>query len=71
MYVCSCFAITAGQIREAVENGVLTFAELSKKTGLGTRCHICPRGAKAIFNRARQRKSSQGVPPLVVTELKR
>jgi bacterioferritin-associated ferredoxin len=68
MYVCACCAITDGQVREAVENGVLTFAELSEKTGLGTRCHVCPSGAKAIFNQARKCKNNQGRPPEIATD---
>lgn len=62
MYVCSCHVVTDGDIREAVKDGVRTFAELSRKTKLGTNCHICARSAKAIFNEALRLKNESSIP---------
>jgi bacterioferritin-associated ferredoxin len=59
MHVCSCHDVTTGQIEEAVENGVCSFAELSRKTGLGRECHFCARSGKAIFYEALRRKQSR------------
>ena len=39
--VCSCFNITNGMIKDAVDSGATTFEEVQEITGVGTACGIC------------------------------
>ena len=39
--VCSCFNVTNGMIKEAVENGATTLEEVQDATGAGTACGAC------------------------------
>ena len=41
MYVCICNGVTDRQIREAVEAGCDTVAELTMRTGCGSTCGTC------------------------------
>ena len=56
--VCSCFVITAGDIKKAVEKGVTTFDELQEETGLGTACGMCEEEAKEILYKFMSQKKS-------------
>lgn len=39
--VCSCYSITNGMIKEAVDNGASTLEEVQEKTSAGTACGVC------------------------------
>lgn len=39
--VCSCLNVTNGMIKDAVDSGCSTLAEVQEKTGAGTACCIC------------------------------
>jgi len=41
MYVCVCNAVTDSHIRNAVDDGVRTFKQLSRATGCGSTCGSC------------------------------
>ena len=49
MYICLCQGVTDTAIRRAVDQGVETVAELSMKTGAGTRCGSCVPMAREIM----------------------
>lgn len=60
MYICSCFAVTDHQIRDAVKEGdVPNFRGLCKKLKCCTNCGICAKSAKAIFDAARAKKRQE------------
>ncbi|MET1255460.1 (2Fe-2S)-binding protein [Aliikangiella maris] len=50
MYVCICNAVTDSQIKEAMHNGLTTFAEIQHHLGVGNCCGRCVDSAKAIVN---------------------
>ena len=50
MYMCSCRAVTDGQIRKEVENGCPTWKDLVHRTEVATQCGTCARDAKALFD---------------------
>ncbi|MDD6023027.1 MAG: (2Fe-2S)-binding protein [Oscillospiraceae bacterium] len=39
--ICFCGGVTAGEIKEAVENGALTVEAVGEATGAGTHCGGC------------------------------
>ena len=39
--VCTCYGITNGMIKEAVDAGANTLAEVQEKTEAGTACGAC------------------------------
>ena len=39
--VCSCYSVTNGMIKEAVENGATTLEEVQDATDAGTACGAC------------------------------
>jgi len=41
VYICICNGVTDHQIREAVENGCASLAELTMRTGCGSNCGSC------------------------------
>ncbi|GIU36763.1 bacterioferritin-associated ferredoxin [Shewanella colwelliana] len=49
MYVCLCHAITDTQIREAVDHGDLSLADVKKRLGVGNQCGKCTRMASEII----------------------
>lgn len=53
MYICSCHAVTDGQIKESVASGTSTFRELCQKLKCSTQCGICAHSAKEVFDQAR------------------
>lgn len=59
MYICSCFAVTDHQIRDAVKDGVKTWKSLTKQLKCSTNCGTCAQGAKAIFDQALSAKREQ------------
>ena len=48
MYICICKAVTDGQIRAAVEDGVTSISGLRKTLGCSTQCGKCARHVKQI-----------------------
>ncbi len=39
--VCSCFNVTNGMIKDAIESGATTLEEVQEATGAGTACGAC------------------------------
>lgn len=53
MYICNCFAVTDGQIKDSVASGTGTFRELCKELKCSTNCGICAISAKEVFDQAK------------------
>lgn len=66
MYVCLCNGVTERAVREAVDEGVRTFRELSFKTGCGTQCGSCIPVARALLREQIAEADPHGAPPLQV-----
>lgn len=49
MYVCLCHAITDTQIKQAVDQGDTSLADLKKRLGVGSQCGKCTRMASEII----------------------
>jgi bacterioferritin-associated ferredoxin len=49
MIVCVCKAVSDRHIRSAVNGGICSVTELSRKTGLGTCCGKCVPEARATI----------------------
>ncbi|MBS2000505.1 MAG: (2Fe-2S)-binding protein [Cyanobacteria bacterium SZAS LIN-5] len=59
MYICSCNAVTDGQIKRCVtDEGVCTWRELMQKTKVGTQCGICAKYAFALFKELKAAKDN-------------
>ena len=39
--VCNCLSVTGGMIKDAVDSGASTLAEVQEATGAGTACGAC------------------------------
>lgn len=52
MYICLCNAVTDGDIRRAVADGVRTFSELQARTGCSDCCGCCEPEARATLDAA-------------------
>ena len=50
MYICICHAVSDSAIRQAVEQGVDNFRDLSFRTGCGTQCGSCVQQAREIMD---------------------
>ena len=48
MYVCLCKAVTDRQIRESINGGACSYAEVRQQLGVATQCGKCSRQAKTI-----------------------
>ena len=48
--VCNCQNVTAGMIKEAIDNGATTLEEVQKITGAGTVCGSCVDNVKRIVD---------------------
>jgi bacterioferritin-associated ferredoxin len=59
MYVCVCHAVTDGQIREAVCEGIGTLRELRAALGVASRCGRCAECARDILSEALKQASGQ------------
>lgn len=57
MYVCLCKSITDRQIRETVQNGANSFAEVRRELGVSTQCGKCGQLAKSIVDTAIMKKT--------------
>ena len=62
MYVCLCHGVTDNAIREAVDQGVGSFKELSFKTGCATQCGSCASTAKEILKEAKAERRTIVLP---------
>jgi len=51
MYVCICNAVTDSDIRNAVEEGVVSMKQLRLTTGCGSTCGSCDEMADEILQR--------------------
>ncbi|WP_437679397.1 (2Fe-2S)-binding protein [Sorangium sp. So ce131] len=52
MYVCLCMGVCDREIREAINEGACSVAEVMECTGAGTRCGSCePTIAKLVGDR--------------------
>ncbi|ASJ95570.1 MULTISPECIES: bacterioferritin-associated ferredoxin [Shewanella] len=49
MYVCLCHAITDKQIKEAVDQGDMSLADVKRRLGVGNQCGKCSRMATDII----------------------
>ncbi len=52
MYVCLCKAVTDRQIRETINGGACTFADIRRELGVATQCGKCGQMAKSIIETA-------------------
>lgn len=48
--VCSCFNVTNGMIKDAVEKGATTLEEVQDATGAGTACGVCNDDIQHLIN---------------------
>ena len=52
MYVCVCHAVTDGQIREAVGQGLCTLRQLNAALGVASGCGRCVDCARSVLEEA-------------------
>lgn len=52
MYICICKAVTDGQIRSAVQDGVTSMSGLRKSLGCTGQCGKCSKHVKQIRDEA-------------------
>ena len=52
MFVCICHAVTDHQIRDAINEGACSLADLSAMLQVATRCKRCTDCAQQILNQA-------------------
>lgn len=48
MYVCLCYGVTDGQIREAITEGCCSFRDVRNALGVATQCGKCACVAKSL-----------------------
>ena len=63
MYVCLCNSVTDSAIREAVNDGVRTFRELSFRTRCGSRCGSCIPLARSLLQESLSTGKSRASAP--------
>lgn len=47
--VCSCLSITGQTIKDAIENGAVTYEDVQEKTEAGTVCGACEDEIRALI----------------------
>ncbi|PCJ39535.1 MAG: (2Fe-2S)-binding protein [SAR86 cluster bacterium] len=52
MYVCLCKAVTDSQIKESINSGANSFAEVRRNLGVSTQCGKCMQQARSIVETA-------------------
>ncbi|MFL2840496.1 MAG: bacterioferritin-associated ferredoxin [Pseudohongiellaceae bacterium] len=57
MYVCLCKAVTDSQIKESINGGASSFAEVRKHLGVSTQCGKCMQQAKSIVETTTKKAS--------------
>jgi len=67
MYVCLCKAVTDRQIRDMVNGGACSYAEVRSKLGVATQCGKCGQQAKAIVQTSVRMTDAE--PPLATPAL--
>lgn len=58
MYVCICHGVTDHQIREVVQAGCSSVAELTMRTGAGANCGSCLAIAAELIEQAHERQAA-------------
>ncbi|HEY9757369.1 MAG TPA: (2Fe-2S)-binding protein [Oculatellaceae cyanobacterium] len=68
MYICSCHAVTDGQIRKAVDGGISRWKDLVHVLHCSTQCGICGKEAKSLFEKLLQERleREKAIKPQVV-----
>lgn len=61
MYVCICKAVTDRQIRQAVELGARSFADLQEALGVATGCGKCAPCARSVLREALRELPAAGL----------
>lgn len=56
MYVCLCHGVRDEDIRQAVEQGAVTLADLSARTGCATGCGCCAEFAQTLLESELERR---------------
>lgn len=46
--VCTCFGVTIGDIKEAIDNGAASFEEVQEITNVSTACGSCEEYARNV-----------------------
>lgn len=54
MYICICRAVTEGEIRAALDDGVCTMRELRQRLGVCSDCGKCGQHARKLLVEHRQ-----------------
>lgn len=52
MYICSCHAVTDGQIKAFAEKNGCNWKKMTRELKAGTQCGICAKSAKAILEQS-------------------
>lgn len=63
MYVCICHAVTDRQVREVVDRGVESVAELQMHLPVGACCGRCVDTAEEIIEKYRRAQADAATPP--------
>lgn len=53
MYICICNAVTDSQIKDALDDGAASIADLNKALSVGSCCGKCTRSARQIIKQYR------------------
>ncbi len=61
MYICVCNAVTDGQLRAAIKNGVCTRRQLTHCFGVGKDCGKCNPDIKALLKQSAQNSLTYSV----------
>lgn len=48
--VCTCMSVSVKDIRNAIEQGARSFAQIQEATGIGTVCGVCTDDAQSIVS---------------------
>jgi bacterioferritin-associated ferredoxin len=64
MIVCVCKAVSERHIRQAVDGGALTLAQLTRELGLGSCCGKCVPTARALIGERLAARPAYRAEPL-------
>jgi bacterioferritin-associated ferredoxin len=53
MWICLCEAVTSGTIRQAIDNGARTLADIGRECAAGTVCGRCKRNLLVLLDEHR------------------
>jgi len=66
MYVCVCNAVTDSDIRNAADDGVRSYRQLSRMTGCGGSCGCCKEMAVEVLRQAvAEKREVPGLLPVM------